>query len=480
MLMLMLMLMIVSPSCGESNGDEAPPAENSGDLCSDNIDNDGDDAVDCDDAECSAFCAVDTENTGSSDETDSPVNCAFESGEYRNYFLDLDYTEKQSTAKLNAAWASLFEGDEGSESVYFEAGENDSGPLAYVMDISNNDVRSEGMSYGMMIAVQLDKPDAFNALWNFSKTYMWHGDETHPFYEYFAWNVDPDGTVKDDTPAPDGEEYFAMALYFAEGRWGNGDGIYNYREAADRLVSAMKNREPINGSYVDRGNTATDSGVALFNPDQKMVRFSPKIGYFGTSQGDHTDPSYHLPAFYELWSIIGPEEDRTFWKDAAEASRDFFEAAANPDTGLTPDYAEFGGKPVTVSWDPNTKYFRADARRTVMNWSVDWAWFCLDDRAQTRSDALQSFFKTLGPQSQYDALFELDGTPLADNYYTPSLVAMNAVSALSATDESTSKKFAQALWNLEIPVGTYRYYDGMLYMLALLHVSGNFRIYLAN
>ena len=30
----------------------------------------------------------------------------------------------------------------------------------------------------------------------------------------------------------------------------------------------------------------------------------------------------------------------------------------------------------------------------------------------------------------------------------------------------------------EIPSGKWRYYDGMLYMLGLLHVSGNFKIYL--
>jgi oligosaccharide reducing-end xylanase len=35
----------------------------------------------------------------------------------------------------------------------------------------------------------------------------------------------------------------------------------------------------------------------------------------------------------------------------------------------------------------------------------------------------------------------------------------------------------QALWDAQIPSGKWRYYDGMLYMLGLLHVSGSFRIY---
>jgi oligosaccharide reducing-end xylanase len=53
---------------------------------------------------------------------------------------------------------------------------------------------------------------------------------------------------------------------------------------------------------------------------------------------------------------------------------------------------------------------------------------------------------------------------------------MNAVAALIATTDC-APKFVQALWDAPIPSGKWRYYDGLLYTLALLHVSGNFRIY---
>jgi oligosaccharide reducing-end xylanase len=53
---------------------------------------------------------------------------------------------------------------------------------------------------------------------------------------------------------------------------------------------------------------------------------------------------------------------------------------------------------------------------------------------------------------------------------------MNAVAALAATFDKRNE-FVQQLWDVEIPNGLYRYYDGMLYMLGLLQVSGNFRIY---
>ena len=53
---------------------------------------------------------------------------------------------------------------------------------------------------------------------------------------------------------------------------------------------------------------------------------------------------------------------------------------------------------------------------------------------------------------------------------------MNTVACLASTNDNT-KDFVEDLWNVEIPTGKYRYYDGMLYMLGMLQVSGNFRIY---
>jgi oligosaccharide reducing-end xylanase len=53
------------------------------------------------------------------------------------------------------------------------------------------------------------------------------------------------------------------------------------------------------------------------------------------------------------------------------------------------------------------------------------------------------------------------------------------VAALAASPD-TGKPFVQALWDANIPSGKWRYYDGMLYMLALLYVSGNFQVYISS
>src|SRR5208283_1177496 len=110
-------------------------------------------------------------------------------------------------------------------------------------EITNNkhhDVRTEGLSYGMMIAVQLDKKAEFDAIWNWSKTYLYHGSPRHPSCGFFSWQAKTNGECRSEFVAPDGEEYYVMALYFAAHRWGSGAGIYNYQAEADRLLADMR------------------------------------------------------------------------------------------------------------------------------------------------------------------------------------------------------------------------------------------------
>ena len=186
-----------------------------------------------------------------------------------------------------------------------------------------------------------------------------------------------------------------------------------------------------------------------------------------------TDPSYHLPAFYELWARWGPKEDRAFWYRAATVSRDFFQWTTHPQTALNPNYANFDGTP--YKFFGRTDAFRHDAWRTASNWAVDWSWWAKDPRERELSDRLQAFFESQGMDT-YGNQFELDGTPLSKAHST-GLVSTNAVASLAATNDTRARKFVEALWHAEIPSGRHRYYDGLLYFMSLLHCSGQFRIW---
>jgi len=58
------------------------------------------------------------------------------------------------------------------------------------------------------------------------------------------------------------------------------------------------------------------------------------------------------------------------------------------------------------------------------------------------------------------------------------LVGTNAVAGLAARDRARAREFTEALWNTKIPSGESRYYDGVLYLMSLMHASGEFRIIL--
>jgi oligosaccharide reducing-end xylanase len=391
---------------------------------------------------------------------------AVATGQYPDLFAEAGYDRKQIEARIQAAFQQLFHGDRDTQTVYYEDGRNEHGPLAYIHDVNSDDVRSEGMSYGMMIAVQLDRKAEFDAIWNWAMTHMYHADPEHPAHGYFAWSVRTDGVANDEMPAPDGEEYFITALYFAAERWGDGDGIYAYRARADRLLTDVLHREAIAGKSLNREMTAGN----LFDHETKMVRFTPDL-----DNAAHTDASYHLPAFYEIWARVGPQADRAFWGEAAQVSRDYFAKAAHPRTALTPDYGNFDGTPWAAPWRPESADFRYDAWRSAMNWSVDWSWWAADPRQVEMSNRLQAFFEAQG-MADYQSLYTLDGKPLGGGQ-TTGLVATNAVASLAA-DHPRRLAFVRALWEHPVPSGQQRYYDGMLYMMALLHCSGDFRAWL--
>ena len=397
---------------------------------------------------------------------------AYATGKYRNLFAQTGHSSTAIQAKIDAAYQQLFHGDPQSQAVFFSAGKNASGHLAYVTDWANHDVRTEGMSYGMMIAVQMNKKDDFDALWNWTKTYMYAGNPKHPSYGYFFWSCKTDGTPNEETPAPDGEEYFAMSLLFASNRWGSGKGIYDYKAEAEQLLTAMRHRE-IKSGMTRFGRRVVGPEV---NEQHAMILFVP-----GVMSQPFTDPSYHLPAFYELWARWGPPEDRAFWARAAETSRAFFLKTTNSTTGLSPDYANFDGSPHVTRF-PQSGTFGYDAWRTASNWSVDWSWWRKSSQEQILSDKIQAFFASQG-LNQYGPLYSLDGRPLSVTHgvttetHATGLVATNAVASLAATDHVRAREFVEALWKVDIPSGQARYYDGMLYLLSLLHVSGEFRIW---
>jgi oligosaccharide reducing-end xylanase len=373
------------------------------------------------------------------------VKPAFETGVYPNLFADyLGKSDEEIQAKIDETWNQLFYGDDASERVYYPVGLD----MAYILDTGNDDVRTEGMSYGMMIAVQLNKKEEFDRLWKWAKTYMYQKDGGYK--GYFAWHCKPDGAQLSANPASDGEEWFIMALMFADARWGSGEGIYNYRAEAQSILDVALHADQLAGEL----------STNLFDPETKQVVFVPQLG----KNSSFTDPSYHLPHYYDLWALWA-DKDNDFWKEAAQVSREYLKTAVHPQTGLAPNYSYFDGKPYDDDYNGN---FRYDAFRVGANVGMDYVWFQPSEWHVEQSNRLLNFFASQGID-KYKAEYTLEGKPEVA-HRSPGLIATNAVAALAA-DPEIGKPFVQAFWDQAIPTGKYRYYDG------LLQTSGNFRIY---
>lgn len=149
-------------------------------------------------------------------------------------------------------------------------------------------VKTEGMSYGMMIALQMNDEYKFQRLWDFVRKYMRHTDKNDSLYGYHRWHMKTNGSdvqTIDQNVASDGEVWFAAALMMASGRWGDKQYPYDYKARAQDMLDALAG----DGEYA---NASKESRIFIKNgndPRYAMVRFGPYVNW--------TDPSYHVPAF---------------------------------------------------------------------------------------------------------------------------------------------------------------------------------------
>jgi oligosaccharide reducing-end xylanase len=390
-----------------------------------------------------------------------------------NLFADLlCKTQAEVDAKVSTAVDRFFGIGTGESSTpaadtgyrcYYELPQDTS--MAFIWAADSNDVRSEGMSYGMLIAVQTDRQAQFDKLWKFSKTYMQFpaNTGTTSFKYYFRWQ----GTVSHggggnwgvnfgaDIPAPDGDEYFAAALYLADARWGSSGGV-NYKQEADDISAAMLH------------NGAANSRFPIIHSGQNMVVFVP----YGNSN-NFTDPSYHLPGFYELFAERGPSADSAKWRSVAATSRTFLQRSAHATTGLHPDYAQFSGQPTTAQRGDGHDEFRYDAWRVVLNMAIDHAWYGEDAGMKAQIEKYHAFFSTrLESGNVSNSLFRVDGSNASGGGST-ALTATLAAGSLASTHAARTT-YVQNLWNVPQQSGTYRYYQETVYLMGLLAVAGKY------
>jgi len=352
----------------------------------------------------------------------------------------------QVNAKVNSAFLQLFFGDPNTQAVFVDLGDGS----GYIEDIANGDVRTDSMAYGLLTTVQLNQREVFDKLWAWAKQYMMSPSGASE--GLLRWRCDTSGAECEPIAATDAQAIIATTLFIAETRWSDA-GAHDYQADALSLLDAMTAIEERNGGVVDGVVNCIDMEALL-----------PRIDSVTTDTVTSVD--YLTPAYYEIWASHDPER-ADIWQEMADRARDLLSKVSDPTTGLYPEFVTYEGEPVA-----DHDSYNVIAARTLLNLALDHMWNGPHDWAVEQNERILNFFLSKGLNA-YVSSYSIDGQPLL-NYNT---LAHQSLVALAAGTSPNRKydPFLEALLKQPIPTGQYRYYDGMIYMLGLMALSGQMK-----
>ncbi len=242
----------------------------------------------------------------------------------------------------------------------------------------DGDCISEGIGYGMLLAVGFDDQVAFDKLWTFYNDHKGANG-------MMEWQAAQCGATRQGGWATDGDIDVAMALYQASCKWGG-----NYEADAVGVITNIKN-----------SSIETCNGQLLVKP-----------GNFGGCNGSerHTNPSYLATGYFKVFATLTGDNTWTTLVDDSYAHL----AALQPKMdGLVPDWADPNAN------IPSGDYGRygPDASRTPWRVATDYVWFN-EGRAVTYLDNVAAYVEASGgisrsqtPNSNYRGGLAMSALP---------------------------------------------------------------------
>ena len=311
---------------------------------------------------------------------------------------------------------------------------------------------SEGIAYGMILAVMMDDQPLFDNLWRYAL--LWKIDQSG----LMKWYIDPTGTqacpgLTDCGASTDSDEDMAWALVMADRQWG-GKGALDeeYLAYAKRHIDAIWKYE--------------------------VEPYAPYVLKPGDRWGGSnvTNPSYFAPAYYRLFAEVSGNAN---WLKVIDSSYDIIQKSlndtnGNTSNGLVPAWCDARGAPRPP--DPgDATHYQYDAARVPFRIGQDYCWYG-EPRAKAYLDKISSFFVAQGAGGIYDG-YALDGTPQPEAAQEPSRSAVFVGSAgVGAMSSPNHRMFVAGtvdkVATLELLVRS-TYYNESWTALSLLMMSGN-------
>jgi len=321
-----------------------------------------------------------------------------------------------------------------------------------------NSTVSEGIAYGMLIAVYMNDQTLFDDLWQYEQQFL------DSRYGLMHWNIAADGsgpTGGGIGPATDADEDMAFALLMADKQWGGkGKLAKNYVDIAKDTITSVWNSEIFDYKYLKPWPTADSSTINI---------------------------SYFAPAYYRLFAKIDTKNTAN-WTNTVETMYTVLNASlnstnGNADNGLVPAWCDSGGKPNGGAFGPtggpSPTNYQYDSCRTPFRIGLDWCWNG-EARAQAYVAKTSKFFSGITVAKMVDG-YDLNGTP-RPQYQTGASVQIQSsafigpagVGAMSNATYQTFVNDAYAVLASRTALVGGTYYEDSWMVLSLLMMTANF------
>jgi endoglucanase len=301
-----------------------------------------------------------------------------------------------------------------------------------------DETRVEAIGFGAILTAYYGDKKEFDGLYKF-----YQSKRTKNANNMMAWNVSCDG-INDPGSATDGDIDVAFALVAAYNQWGG-----DYLKEAREVIRVIKNSVVIK----------CDSLLVLAPGYSMQSKEGPVWGGCGL-----TDIQYYTPAFFRIFAEASGDND---WNKLADDTYTILNAAANPKTGLVPDWQSVKGIPGGNS--NRVSYFRYDACRVPWRMALDYLWNG-NTQAKEWCSKVADWADSIGPAKIRDG-YNLDGSENNQGYHNSAFVGGFAVAAMCSSQtaadafgtEMSSGRLGDSHWFVMSTRSVY-----------LLPITGNF------
>jgi len=260
---------------------------------------------------------------------------------------------------------------------------------------------SEGIGYGMLIAVYMSDKPAFDAFWQYAHNFLVNG--------LMSWHISATGSTIDPHSATDADQDMAWALLMANKQWGGSPswGGGTYLSAATSIIGNIMSEEIT-------GNLPTD----------------------GDYSAPVTHPDYAAPDYN---AEFGTAANESSWDSVSSAEYAYF-ASNQSSAGLIPDATSGTG----------TNIFGFDACRAPWRVGIDYCWHGTSSATTFLTPMVKTLIGLVG--STYPGSLELpltlSGTPTTNtNGAAPSVTgAISGPAAVAAMMSSSNQTFIDDSW----------------------------------